>query len=1084
MCASNSVTLFAWLSRYLVLTATTATIATFGFCTTLLLHTFPLSAQESGGKIASKAEVRSQPLSPDESAKLLVLADTHQIKLIAVEPNVASPVDAAFDDAGRLWVVEMIDYPFPANPNQKPRGRIKILNDKNLDGTFETAVVFADELDMPNGIAHWKDGVVVTVAGQLEWMRDTDGDNRVDERIVWLEGFTKQNEQLRANHPRLELDGKWYIASGLRGGKVKVADGLSPTPQKEPIELGTRDIRFDPRTGQAEAITGPAQFGLTSDLVGSRMFCSNRNPCVQVVFEQSHLQDNPLVGVVPAVIDVLAAGEASKVYPLVDAWTTSNLHAGQFTAACGVHFQHVPAHKSMPADMVKQISQQTLGTVYVCEPTGSLVRRQTVMHTGNAWTAVENEKEKDQENGSASASNAEWLASRDPWFRAVNVVSAPGGGNLVIDMHRAVIEHPAFVPDELKARPDQRYGEMAGRIYWTAEKSNDWPADLLKQLSDRRLRDYKDDELVALLAHTDGWMRRTAARLLIERDAVGVVPKLRQLATPADDHSVETRIIALQLLALFDPAARANLLQYVTDSHRLIQIAAIRQLARLPVEAEGVENSKSAETTKTVLDLAIATEDPWIRLEAILCASRGAASLTEADGQQVADRLGRLAASHLDDAQLLLAIGGATRLHSSRFLLSWLDGLSEIETNSSIAQVGQLPVRDKYVTTATRLLVSKLEKQDKSQVSELLARARFNLTSPDPKSEVSRLAVLTALTQHARANPKQKLPKSNDTADVENATLSIDRAMWRKIRELARLDEYSLPVRLAAVELLGLSPRNSDQEFIAKLAQESSDGAMRNVAIRAWVESGAEQSELFLVDQLVQASPSLRPTLLELLLSKPSRHAALAKAISDGRMTAKQLGAVELKKFADRAQGETKVAFQKQLDSIMNSDRAAVLKNYESCLSLVGNEARGKQVFAKQCAACHRIGDVGVQVGPDISDSRVQTPEKLLTSILDPNRAIDNSYFRFVILTTDGRTLDGLIAEETSDKLVIRSQNDQRHVVSRSDIDQLKPTGISMMPEGLESQVDQQAMADLIAFIKNWRYANDQIPAGTKAGPK
>ncbi len=132
--------------------------------------------------------------------------------------------------------------------------------------------------------------------------------------------------------------------------------------------------------------------------------------------------------------------------------------------------------------------------------------------------------------------------------------------------------------------------------------------------------------------------------------------------------------------------------------------------------------------------------------------------------------------------------------------------------------------------------------------------------------------------------------------------------------------------------------------------------------------------------------------------------------------------------------------------------------------------------------ACHRIGDVGVQVGPDISDSRVQTPDKLLTSILDPNRAIDNNYFRFVVLTNDGRTIDGLIAEETADKLVIRSQNDARHVLARAEIEELKPTGMSMMPEGLESQIDQQGMADLIAYIKNWRYTGGQVPSTVKAG--
>ncbi len=392
--------------------------------------------------------------------------------MIANEPEVVSPVDATFDDRGRLWIVEMIDYPYRKPDQAEPRGRVRILEDKDGDGKFENASVFADKLDMPTGIALWKDGALVTLAGQLEWLRDTDNNGTVDERQVWLEGFAKQNEQLRANHPRVEMDGRIYIASGLRGGKIQVGSALRGDKPAEPFDLGTRDVRLDPRTGQAEAITGPAQFGLTSDITGLRMFCSNRNPCTQVVFEQSLLAGNPLAGIVPAIHDALPAGEASKVKPLVDAWTTSNLHAGQFTAACGVHFQHQPVTSSMSDEQIKRIRTETLGQVYACEPTGSLVKMQPVTHAGALWQV-------DKSASSASNDQSEWLASRDSWFRPVNIIAAPGGGVLVVDMHRAVIEHPDWVPDELKKRPDERFGEQAGRIYWVAASQYAWPKQLL-----------------------------------------------------------------------------------------------------------------------------------------------------------------------------------------------------------------------------------------------------------------------------------------------------------------------------------------------------------------------------------------------------------------------------------------------------------------------------------------------------------------------------------------------------------------------------------------------------------------------------
>ncbi len=1034
-------------------------------------------ADEKPTKAPPAAASRDKPLSPDESSAQLQIADGYRFQLIASEPEVASPVDAAFDDRGRLWVVEMIDYPYPKPDQQEPRGRIRILSDKNQDGRFDAAAVFADKLVMPTGIGLWRDGAVVTLGGKLVFMRDTDGDDKSDKEEVWLEGFAEQNEQLRANHPRLELDGRWYIASGLRGGKIQVSRDLRGETPAEPFDLGSRDVRLDPRTGVAEAITGPAQFGLTSDPTGTRMFCSNRNPCVQVVFEQSLLADNPLAGIVPATIDVLAAGEASHVSPLVNAWTTSNLHAGQFTAACGVHFQHVPTRHDMPADLMKKLQRESSGIVYVCEPTGSLVHAEQVNHASSTWKAERTIPATDREQSQTqSGKSSEWLASRDPWFRPVNVVSAPGNGVLVIDMHRAVIEHPAWVPDELKKRPDERYGEDVGRIYWCASNMFQWPSKTMSDLAAQPLGKRSSDELIALLNSDDAWLARMAARLLIERNAIETLPALVQMVQPDSQASHEARVVAWQLIALFDPGASSLLVDRLTDTNRYTQIVALRLLGRTATPAPSGSDSSLTSAVRAALDLAVTTADAWLRLEAVMCAARTIDALPADEADKAAESLGKLAAANSDDPHLLVAVAGATRKRSSKFLLSWMDGLGQIAREDARSQVSDT-ARVRWLTTATRQLVNYQLKNDPQATSDLIASCRFLLTSEEPISEVARLVAITALTQRSRG-----LLSSKTKPDAAEILGQIDRPIWRKIRETARLDEHPLTIRLAAIETLGTSPRKVDKELLKTTASTSENAQIRLAALKAWAEQGSEEVDAFILEQLVSAGPSTRPALLDLVLARPARHALLLDALQAGKLTARQLGAVDLKRFVDRATGDTKKGLAAQLDTILNSDRASVLKNYQGCLDLSGDIDRGKQVFTKHCAACHRIGNVGVQVGPDISDSRVQTGDKLLTSILDPNRAIDNNYFRFIVLTSDGRTVDGLITEETADKLVIKGQNDQRYVVARADIEQLKATGVSMMPEGLESQIDQQAMADLIAFIKNWRYSDGQVPAGIKAG--
>ena len=137
----------------------------------------------------------------------------------------------------------------------------------------------------------------------------------------------------------------------------------------------------------------------------------------------------------------------------------------------------------------------------------------------------------------------------------------------------------------------------------------------------------------------------------------------------------------------------------------------------------------------------------------------------------------------------------------------------------------------------------------------------------------------------------------------------------------------------------------------------------------------------------------------------------------------------------------------------------------------------GRKLFFKlNCINCHKIGDLGVNVAPDISDSRTKTAAQRLGDIIQPNRAIDANYVAYLLVTTDGTTASGILAAETSTSISLKAPGNKIITIPRSEIDQLRSTGLSLMPEGLEKTIPQQEMADLIAFIKNWRYLDGQIP--------
>ncbi len=387
-------------------------------------------------QLAGAQTPRQTALPVGQAVEMFELHPELRIELVASEPQIVDPVSAAFDHLGRLWVVEMNDYPTGPPPGKSPDGKIKILTDADGDGFFETATVFADSLVFATGLTPFREGVIATIAGRVVYLADTDGDGRCDHREDWFTGFSEDNEQLRANHPTWMLENEVHVASGLRGGEVRATDPRWPSSE-QPLSLATRDFRFSPFGGQYRAVAGNSQFGFYQDDSGRNYVCSNRNPCRLLLADADQVTGNPLLPIGQWVVDVMPVAEDSQVFPLVDAWTTSNLHAGQFTAACGVY-----RYQS------QWLSPWLNNDFFACEPTGSLVQRYRQASDGIVPQT------------SRGRADVEFLASRDPWFRPVDLFDGPDGGMYVVDMHRAVIEHPHWMPQELQGREDQRLGRQ------------------------------------------------------------------------------------------------------------------------------------------------------------------------------------------------------------------------------------------------------------------------------------------------------------------------------------------------------------------------------------------------------------------------------------------------------------------------------------------------------------------------------------------------------------------------------------------------------------------------------------------------
>lgn len=205
----------------------------------------PAANEEQAKGVAndgSTVAVRQTPLPIEEAMRQFEIAPGLAIELVASEPEVIDPVSAAFDHRGRLWVVEMRDYPTGPLEGEGFGGRIKLLTDADADGRFESSKVFADKLVFPTGVQPYRDGVIATLAGEVVYLADTDGDGVCDRREVWFTGFSQDNEQLRANHPTWTMENEIHVASGLRGGEVRSNDPRWAAGDKPLSQIGRAHV--------------------------------------------------------------------------------------------------------------------------------------------------------------------------------------------------------------------------------------------------------------------------------------------------------------------------------------------------------------------------------------------------------------------------------------------------------------------------------------------------------------------------------------------------------------------------------------------------------------------------------------------------------------------------------------------------------------------------------------------------------------------------------------------------------------------------------------------------------------------------
>ncbi len=478
---------------------------------------------------------RSKPLSPDQALQSFRLSDGLKIELVAAEPLVQDPINIAFGEDGRLWVVEMGDYPSGENG-----GRVKVLSDTDGDGVFDSASLFLSGLPYPTGVQPWRDGALIVSAPDILMARDSDGDGQADQVEKLYTGFRLANPQHRINGFTYGLDHSLHCASGDNLGKITASRSGAI------VNASGHDVKIWPDEGRLAATSGRTQYIRSRDDWGQWFGSDNSRPMFHFPIDSAYLKRNEAVTYPGNIQQLFDPPVAPPVFPLTSSSERFNdlFAANRFTSACSsIVFRDSTFHE--PGQQI----------AFVCEPVHNLVHRAILEPMGASYRA----------SRTAQKKASEFLASTDPWFRPARAITGPDGALWIVDMYRETIEHPQWIPQAWQQQLDLRAGEDRGRIYRisTTDAKPKWNA----------IDHHSTAQLINLLRSSNGTLRDMAQRLIIQRDEQAAIPLLRQLAS---DDSPQARVHALSILAVVGQLSPDDVLSGLADNHPGVLLVAIR----------------------------------------------------------------------------------------------------------------------------------------------------------------------------------------------------------------------------------------------------------------------------------------------------------------------------------------------------------------------------------------------------------------------------------------------------------------------------------------------------------------------------
>ncbi len=964
-------------------------------------------------------------LSPAESAKAFKVADDLRFDQVLAEPNVKQPLSLSFDERGRLWVVQYLQYPHPAGlkimsrdihwrivydkvPPPPPhragsefRGQdiVSIHEDTNGTGVFDKHTTFLDGMNIVTSIAHGRGGVWVLNPPYLLFYKTKD-DVAVGDPVVHLQGFGLEDTHSCANSLRWGPDGWLY---GAHGSTVS-AHITRPGVKQAPIQMiGQHMWRYHPEKKRFEiyAEGGGNAFGVEIDEKGrvysghnggdTRGFHYVQGASYRKGFEKHGVLANPFS------FGFFEAMRANKSQRFSHTWVLNEAD-------------------SLPA--------QYRGKIFAVEPLASRVMLSEVKADRSSFET--------KDLGGV-------VTSSDTWFRPVDIKAGPDGSLFVADFYEAKIAHIGH--------NDGVIDRDTGRVYRLAARDAKprQPFDLSKKTS---------AELVELLKSDNRWDRHTALRLLGDRKDRSIIPMLtKQLFDSTGQLALES-LWALNLTGGFDQSLAEKSIQH-SEPH--VRLWTVRLL--------GDDHQLGAKITGKLADLA--RTEPNVHARSQFAAS--AKRLSASEGLPVAQSL-LMRDEDAGDIHVPLLLWWAIEVHCAKDRDKVLDMLRE--SSMWRAKI----VEETILTRLMKRFALAGSQKDYQACVEL-----FRLAPEKKHGQI----LLKGFEEAFKGRSSTGLPSEllAEIAKLGGGSVAFGVRQGKEdavVKALALIQNPKTPPqdRLDLIDIFGEAKQPRCVEPMLRLLSDKESALLQKTALGALQSYKDDKIGAEVVKLLPGMTGEVREVAESLLVGRREWSRQLVSAVDAGKVSPKSIPLATLRKLILHRDDDIARLVKKHWGEVKGATTEQMRKDIDRLAAVVstgkGDPYPGKKFFTAKCATCHTFHGVGGIVGPDLTPFKRDDVPNLLLHIINPSAEIREGYESSIVITESGRTLTGIVVEKDARVVVLRTSEGQRLVLPKDDIESMAVSGISLMPEGLLDGLSDQEVRDLFAYLRSGQPLNER----------